>query len=58
MTDFMYTVGTGSIAEGIDDLIVGMKSGEELKMNAPVGDGVVATYELTLKQSKSGCCPS
>jgi trigger factor len=57
MTDFMYTVGTGSIAEGIDDLIVGMKSGEELKMNAPVGDGVVATYELTLKQVQERVLP-
>jgi len=57
MTDFMYTVGTGSIAEGIDDLIVGMKSGEELKMNAPFGDGAVATYELTLKQVQERVLP-
>jgi len=26
MTDFMYTVGTGSIAEGIDELILGLKA--------------------------------
>ena len=50
MTDFMYTVGTGSIAEGIDDLILGMKAGEELKVNGNVGVGIVATYELTLKK--------
>lgn len=57
MTDFMYTVGTGSIAEGIDELILGLKSGEELKMNAPVGDGVVATYELKLKQVQERVLP-
>jgi trigger factor len=50
MSDFMYTVGSGTITEGVDDLIVGMKSGEELKLNGNVGNGVVATYELTLKK--------
>ena len=57
MTDFMYTVGTGSIAEGIDELILGLKAGEELKMNAPVGDGVIATYELQLKQVQERVLP-
>lgn len=57
MTDFMYTVGTGSIAEGIDELILGLKAGEELKMNAPVGEGVVATYELNLKQVQERVLP-
>ncbi|MGA2432018.1 MAG: trigger factor [Acidimicrobiales bacterium] len=57
MTDFMYTVGTGSIAEGVDELILGLKAGEELKMNAPVGDGVVATYELKLKQVQERVLP-
>jgi trigger factor len=57
MTDFMYTVGTGSIAEGIDELILGLKAGEELKMNAPVGEGVVATYELQLKQVQERVLP-
>jgi trigger factor len=57
MTDFMYTVGTGSIADGIDELILGLKAGEELKMNAPVGDGVTATYELQLKQVQERVLP-
>jgi trigger factor len=57
MTDFMYTVGTGSIAEGIDELILGLKAGEELKMNAPVGDGVIATYELQLKHVQERVLP-
>jgi trigger factor len=57
MTDFMYTVGTGSIAEGVDELILGLRAGEELKLNAPVGDGVVATYELKLKQVQERVLP-
>jgi trigger factor len=50
MSDFMYTVGSGSITEGVDELIVGMKAGEELKVNGNLGQGAVATYELSLKK--------
>lgn len=57
MTDFMYTVGTGSITEGVDELILGLKAGEELKMNGPVGEGVVATYEMKLKQVQERVLP-
>jgi trigger factor len=52
MSDFMYTVGSGSIAEGVDELILGLKAGEELKLNSSMGGGVVATYTLQLKQVK------
>jgi trigger factor len=52
MNDYMYTVGSGVITEGVDDLIVGLKAGEELKLNGSMGPGVVATYELKLKQVK------
>jgi trigger factor len=50
MSDYMYNVGAGTITEGVDDLIVGMRAGEELKLNGNVGEGVVATYELALKK--------
>ncbi|MHB8380412.1 MAG: trigger factor [Acidimicrobiales bacterium] len=50
MSDFMYTVGSGTITDGVDELLVGMKSGEELKLNGNVGSGVVATYEMKLKK--------
>ncbi len=50
MSDFMYTVGSGSITEGVDDLILGLKAGEDLKLNGALGQGGVATYELTLKK--------
>jgi trigger factor len=52
MSDFMYTVGSGTITEGVDELILGLKAGEELKLNGNVGGGVVATYEMKLKQVK------
>lgn len=52
MSDFMYTVGSGTITEGVDELIVGLKAGEEMKLNGSVEGGVVATYELKLKQVK------
>jgi trigger factor len=52
MSDYMYTVGSGVITEGVDELIVGLKAGEELKLNGSMSPGVVATYELTLKQVK------
>ena len=50
MGDFMYTVGSGTITEGVDELILGLRVGEELKLNGAVGAGVVATYELKLKK--------
>jgi trigger factor len=52
MSDYMYTVGSGVITEGVDDLILGLKAGEELKLNGNMGPGVLATYELKLKQVK------
>lgn len=50
MSDFMYTVGSGAITEGVDELILGLKAGEELKLNGTFGQGGVATYELSLKK--------
>ena len=52
MSDFMYSVGSGTITEGVDDLILGLRAGEDLKLNGALENGVVATYELTLKQVK------
>jgi len=57
MSDFMYTVGSGTITEGVDELILGLRAGEELKLNGNVGEGVVATYELKLKQVKERILP-
>jgi trigger factor len=57
MSDFMYTVGSGTIAQGVDELILGLKAGEELKLNSGVGGGVVATYTMQLKQVKERVLP-
>lgn len=58
MSDYMYTVGSGTITEGVDELIIGLKAGEELKLNGSVGGGVVATYELKLRQVKERELPA
>ena len=52
MSDFMYTVGSGAITDGVDELILGLRAGEKLQLNGSGDGGVVATYELTLKQVK------
>ncbi|MFI5036765.1 MAG: trigger factor [Acidimicrobiales bacterium] len=52
LTDYMYTVGSGTITGGVDELILGLRAGEELKVNGSLEKGVVATYELALKQVK------
>jgi trigger factor len=57
MSDYMYTVGSGTITGGVDELILGLKAGEELKVNGSVGNGVVATYTMQLKQVKERVLP-
>jgi trigger factor len=57
MSDYMYTVGSGSITGGVDELILGLKAGEDLKVNGSVGGGIVATYTMQLKQVKERVLP-
>jgi trigger factor len=52
MSDYMYTVGSGVITDGVDEMILGLRAGEELKLNGAMGEGVVATYEMKLKAVK------
>ena len=52
MSDYMYTVGSGALVEGVDELIVGLRAGEDLTLNGSLEKGSVATYELSLKQVK------
>ncbi|MGC8509530.1 MAG: trigger factor [Acidimicrobiales bacterium] len=52
MSDFMYTVGSGAITAGVDELIVGLRAGEDLHLNGTSPSGAAATYDLTLKQVK------
>jgi trigger factor len=55
--DYMYTVGAGDLVPGIDELIVGLKAGEELTMSAPLGGNIVANYTLKIKQVKNKVLP-
>jgi trigger factor len=49
MAEYMYTVGSGTITDGVDELILGLRAGETLSLNGNLEPGVVATFDLTLK---------
>jgi trigger factor len=57
MSDFMYTVGSGSIAPEVDDLIVGLRAGEELVATAATEAGQNVVYTMQLKQVKERILP-
>ncbi len=52
LADYMYTVGSGALTEGVDELILGLKAGETLQVNGSMDRGVVATFTMELKQVK------
>lgn len=57
MSDFMYTVGSGSIAPEVDELILGLRAGEELVVTANVSSGQSVIYTMQLKQVKERVLP-
>ena len=57
MSDFMYTVGSGSIAPEVDDLILGLRAGEELVVTANASAGQSIVYTMQLKQVKERILP-
>ena len=57
MSDFMYTVGSGSIAPEVDELILGLRAGEELVVNTSAGTGQSVVYTMRLKQVKERILP-
>jgi trigger factor len=57
MSDFMYTVGSGSIAPEVDELILGLRAGEELVVTAGGGAGQSVVYTMQLKQVKERILP-
>lgn len=57
MSDYMYTVGSRQITDGVDELIVGLRAGEELKVNGAIGNGQTATYTMQIKQVKERVLP-
>ena len=57
MSDFMYTVGSGSIAPEVDELILGLRAGEELVVTTSAGTGQSVVYTMQLKQVKERVLP-
>ncbi len=57
MSDYMYTVGSGTIIEGVDELILGLRAGEDLVLNGSPAAGQTATYQLRLKQVQERILP-
>jgi trigger factor len=57
MSDFMYTVGSASIAPEVDELILGLRAGEELVVTANAGGGQNVVYAMQLKQVKERILP-
>jgi len=57
MSDFMYTVGSGSIAPEVDELILGLRAGEELVVTTSAGTGQSVVYTMRLKQVKERVLP-
>lgn len=58
LSDYMYTVGSGSITDGVDELILGLRAGEDLTVNGSLAQGGVATYEMRLKQVQERDLPA
>ena len=57
MSDFMYTVGSGSITPEVDELIVGLRAGEDLNVTAAASPDQSVTYAMKLKQVKERVLP-
>lgn len=57
MSDFMYTVGSGSIAPEVDELILGLRAGEELVVTTGGAAGQRVVYTMRLKQVKERILP-
>jgi trigger factor len=52
VSDFMYAVGSNSLAPETDGLIVGMKAGEELRFTSSQPGGLQVAYVIQLKAVK------
>ena len=55
--DYVYTVGSGIITEGVDELIVGLRAGETLSLIGPGPAGPPMTFDLNLKVVKERILP-
>lgn len=55
--DYVYIVGSGSLTEGVDELILGLKTGEVLEVIGRGPDNAAMPWKLTLKQVRERVLP-
>lgn len=57
ISDFSYTVGSGAIAEGIDETIVGLRAGETLEAIGRRGPNEFLKYDVVIKTVQERILP-
>ncbi len=57
LSDFSYTVGSGAIAEGVDETIVGLRVGETLEATGRKSEGVYVNFTIVIKQVRERILP-
>ena len=55
--DYSFLIGSGSIAEGIDETIIGMRSGETLEAMGRSGHNKYMAYSIVIKQVRERVLP-
>jgi trigger factor len=55
--DFVYEVGSATLAEGADELLRGAKAGDILDLDAPAAPGGPATLKILVKQVREKVLP-
>ncbi len=56
MNDYMYTVGSNALLPGADEQILGLRAGEDLSLEGPVGSAT-GTYHVHLSQVQERVMP-
>ena len=56
MSDYMYTVGSNALLPGADEQILGLRAGEDLTLEGPVGSAT-GTYHVHLSQVQERVMP-
>lgn len=57
LSDFSYVVGSGAIAEGVDETIIGLRAGESLQATGRKSEGVFVNFDIAIKQVRERILP-
>ncbi len=57
VSDFSYVVGSGAIAEGVDETILGLRGGESLQATGRKSEGVFINFDIAIKQVRERILP-